>query len=75
MEISEIVFCLFFGILAIFSGIVESIYLKRSKNNDDSFEKYQSYRKSLNYNFLKIYWFIASMIFLVLYIIGEILKS
>lgn len=64
---------IFFASLATFCWIVESSYLRKYKKCDDSFEKYESYRKSLNYNFLKIFWYVVSVMNLVICLIGEII--
>jgi len=71
ITITYIVYVLFFGFLATFCWIIESTYLRKFKKSNDSFEKYESYKKSLNYNFLKIFWYICSLSFLLCYLISE----
>lgn len=73
ISISYIIYILFFGCLATFCAIVESSYLKKYKKSEDSYEKYESYRKSLNYNFLKIFWYICCLFFLICFIVSEFL--
>lgn len=69
----HIIASIFFASLATFCWIVESSYLRKYEKCEDSFEKYESYRKSLNYNFLKIFWYVVSIMNLIIYLIGEIM--
>lgn len=73
MSMIHLLTSIFFGLLASFCWVIESSYLRKYEKSDDSFEKYESYRKSLNYNLLKTFWYFISLAFLISYIIVKIL--